>query len=132
MISAKDLSMQFYLSGLDSANSSSFTNQSDATTLLQLLNTLKLCYTPAMIGVGIVSNLLISVVLNRGTMPRVSVTPYLHALALVDVLFLITLMLFWLQTQGIDLYNKGGGCQTLTYISHVCTFLSVWYFAAIR
>ena len=126
--------MQIYWSieSIQSSDNFTFNKESDPKVLLHIIKILKLFYSPVMIWIGIVSNILICLALKKGKMTRMSVIPFLYALALVDIVFLATLMVVWLQTQGVDLYNKGGGCQTLTYVSYVCTFLSVWYYAAIR
>lgn len=52
---------------------------------------------------------------------------YLGTLAAVDSGFLVALFGVWLSFVGGDeAFHRAGWCQTIVYVTHVCSFLSVW------
>jgi len=55
---------------------------------------------------------------------------YLAAISGVGVGFLACVMLSWTAHASIDVYRLNGACQTLTYVTHVTSFLGVWYVIA--
>ena len=83
-----------------------------------------------MISIGIVCNLFTSVVLLTTKLSRSSACQYLSASGIVNVLYLISLLLMSLSHHGIDLYNKAGWCQLISFMSSVCSFLSIWLVVA--
>ena len=87
---------------------------------------LKYYYTPCAVAVGTACNVVSLAIFTRKCFRQISCTPYLIAVAAVDTTLLITLLLTRLHICGIDIYNKGGGCQAVTLVSYVCNLLSVW------
>ena len=88
-------------------------------------------YIPSIILLGLVGNLLSCVVFLNTHLRIRSSSYYLAALATADFGFLITLLLVWLNnTIGWKVFNKDGWCETLVYVSAVCSSLSVWLIVA--
>ncbi|XP_033200114.2 uncharacterized protein LOC117162357 [Bombus vancouverensis nearcticus] len=88
-------------------------------------------YIPSIILLGLVGNLLSCVVFLNTHLRIRSSSYYLAALATADFGFLVTLLLVWLNnTLGWKVFNKEGWCETLVYVSAVCSSLSVWLIVA--
>ncbi|XP_031839009.2 uncharacterized protein LOC116429807 [Nomia melanderi] len=88
-------------------------------------------YIPSIILLGLVGNLLSCIVFLNTYLRIRSSSYYLAALATADFGFLITLLLVWLNdTLGWKVFNKDGWCETLVYVSAVCSSLSVWLIVA--
>ncbi|XP_053977985.1 thyrotropin-releasing hormone receptor-like [Hylaeus volcanicus] len=88
-------------------------------------------YIPSIILLGLVGNLLSCIVFLNTHLRIRSSSYYLAALATADFGFLITLLLVWLNnTLGWKVFNKDGWCETLVYVSAVCSSLSVWLIVA--
>lgn len=88
-------------------------------------------YIPSIILLGLIGNLLSCVVFLNTHLRIRSSSYYLAALATADFTFLVTLLLVWLNnTLGWKVFNKDGWCETLVYVSAVCSSLSVWLIVA--
>ncbi|XP_026280670.2 uncharacterized protein LOC113208051, partial [Frankliniella occidentalis] len=88
-------------------------------------------YVPVMIVMGLVGNLLSCVVFLNTHLRLRSSSYYLAALATADFGYLAVLVLVWLNSvHGVQVFNKEGWCQIVTYVSSVCAFLSVWLIVA--
>lgn len=88
-------------------------------------------YIPSIILLGLVGNLLSCVVFLKTHLKLRSSSYYLAALASADFGFLMSLLLVWLNsTLGWRVFNKEGWCETLVYVSAVCSSLSVWLIVA--
>ncbi|XP_076249791.1 uncharacterized protein LOC143189050 [Calliopsis andreniformis] len=88
-------------------------------------------YIPFIILLGLVGNLLSCIVFLNTHLRIRSSSYYLAALATADFGFLVTLLLVWLNnTLGWKVFNKDGWCETLVYVSAVCSSLSVWLIVA--
>lgn len=96
-----------------------------------LLDFCHLYYIPSIILLGLVGNLLSCVVFLKTHLKLRSSSYYLAALATTDFSFLMSLLLVWLNsTIGWKVFNNNGWCETLVYISAVCSSLSVWLIVA--
>lgn len=101
------------------------------TSLYFLLDFFHLYYIPCIILLGLVGNLLSCVVFLKTHLKLRSSSYYLAALATADFGFLMSLLLVWLNnTVGWRVFNKDGWCETLVYVSAVCSSLSVWLIVA--
>lgn len=88
-------------------------------------------YIPFIIFVGLIGNLLSCIVFLTTHLKMRSSSYYLAALASADFGFLSVLLLVYLSnTAGLEFFNKQGWCQSLVYISSVCSILSVWLIVA--
>lgn len=88
-------------------------------------------YIPFIILLGLVGNLLSCVVFLNTHLKMRSSSYYLAALATADFSFLFSLLLVWLNNSiGWRVFNKEGWCETVVYVSSVCSSLSVWLIVA--
>lgn len=106
-------------------------SDSFCTSLYFLLDFCHLYYIPSIILLGLVGNLLSCVVFLKTHLKLRSSSYYLAALATTDFSFLMSLLLVWLNsTIGWKVFNNNGWCETLVYVSAVCSSLSVWLIVA--
>ena len=96
-------------------------------TIQQLLWGLNKFLTPVIILIGLVGNVTSFFVFVRTHVRRLSSSVYLAALAVADTGFLLQLFVTWLNYVRVFLFHKEVWCQTIVYLSYVCSFLSVWY-----
>ncbi|XP_026674747.1 thyrotropin-releasing hormone receptor-like isoform X2 [Ceratina calcarata] len=88
-------------------------------------------YIPSIILLGLVGNLLSCIVFLNTHLRVRSSSYYLAALATADFGFLVSLLFVWLNNAlGWRVFNKDGWCETLVYVSAVCSSLSVWLIVA--
>ena len=97
-----------------------------AETLTQIAAVLRRFYLPPLVATGLLLNILLVYTLLNSKLRNFSVAPYLLTLAVTDSLFLLSLLLIWISTLNIDIYNAGELCQAITFISYSCVFLSMW------
>lgn len=87
-------------------------------------------YTPTLVIVGSIGNILSVIVFFKTKLRNLSSSYYLAALGISDTGFLIASIVPWLNYINLDIYNKNYFCQFFTYISGLCSFLSVWFVVA--
>ncbi|XP_051172426.1 thyrotropin-releasing hormone receptor-like isoform X1 [Leptopilina boulardi] len=96
-----------------------------------ILDFAHLYYIPFIILLGLIGNLLSCAVFLNTHLKMRSSSYYLAALATTDFMYLVTLLLVWLNsTVGWRVFNKEGWCESAVYISSVCSSLSVWLIVA--
>ena len=81
---------------------------------------------PIVASIGLTGNIVSFTVFMCTYMRRQSSSIYLAALSVADMMFLLCILLSK-HTGGINLYDKDGWCQILTYITYISSFLSVWF-----
>lgn len=87
-------------------------------------------YTPALVLIGSIGNILSVIVFFRTKLRKLSSSYYLAALGISDTCFLFGAFVSWLNYININIYNKDYYCQFFTYVSGLCSFLSVWFVVA--
>lgn len=87
-------------------------------------------YTPALVLVGSIGNILSVIVFFRTKLRKLSSSYYLAALAISDTCFLCVTFVSWLNYIDIDIYSRNYYCQFFTYVCSLCSFLSVWFVVA--
>lgn len=87
-------------------------------------------YTPALVLIGSAGNILSVVVFFKTKLRKLSSSYYLAALGISDTCFLFGAFVSWLNYFNINIYNQDYYCQFFTYISGLCSFLSVWFVVA--
>ncbi|CAH1782741.1 unnamed protein product [Owenia fusiformis] len=95
-------------------------------TMQMFVDKLKWYYTPTIITIGLLGNLLSVIVFTQTTYRKVSAAFYLAMLAVFDSIFLMTLLLIWVSNFGFNLYNTEGWCQFTLYASLISCFMSEW------
>lgn len=97
----------------------------------EYLNYFHIYYIPFIISVGLIGNLLSSIVFLTTHLRMRSSSYYLAALAVADFGFLSVLLIVHFSFNGVvEIYNRPGWCQTFVYVSTVCSTLSVWLIVA--
>lgn len=87
-------------------------------------------YTPTIVFVGSIGNILSILVFVCTNLKKLSSSYYLAALGITDTCFLLLSLMNWLNFQDINLINLDGVCQIYSFLQGICSFLSVWYVAA--
>lgn len=87
-------------------------------------------YTPTIVFVGIIGNILSVLVFFRTKLRKLSSSYYLAALGISDSGFLILCFMNWLNFADLNLINRDVICQLYSFMQGVCSFLSVWYVVA--
>lgn len=87
-------------------------------------------YTPTIVIFGSIGNILSVIVFFKTKLRKLSSSYYLAALGISDTVFLLVAFVTWLNFLSINIYNKGGYCEIFTYLSGLCSFLSVWFVVA--
>ncbi|XP_014486284.1 PREDICTED: thyrotropin-releasing hormone receptor [Dinoponera quadriceps] len=95
-----------------------------------VLHNIQVYYTPILVHLGLLGNILSVCVFFGTKLRRASSSIYLGALAISDSGFLVMVCLVWLNEFNIHLFNESGYCQSIVYVSAVCSFLSVWLVVA--
>jgi 7 transmembrane receptor (rhodopsin family) len=96
----------------------------------QIGHLLNFYYTPFLVTVGSVGNILSVLVFFKTKLRKLSSSYYLAALGISDTCFLFVMFISWLSFFGINVYSRNFFCQFFTYFSSVCCFLSVWFVVA--
>lgn len=88
-------------------------------------------YIPFIIMIGLIGNLLSCLVFLHTHLKMRSSSIYLAALSMTDFSFLFSLLLVWVNnTIGWKVFNKNVWCESVVYVSSVCSSLSVWLIVA--
>ena len=93
----------------------------------RLMNDLNIYFTPVIILVGTAGNLLSFLVFTATHLKRQSSSVYLASLAIVDIMFLLSLSIIWLSWIKVNLFHRFIWCQVVVYLTYVTNFLSTWY-----
>lgn len=96
----------------------------------QIGHLLTFYYTPALVLIGSIGNILSVLVFFKTKLRKLSSSYYLAALGISDTCFLIGLFISWLNFIDIDIYNNNIYCQFFTFFTALCSFLSVWLVVA--
>ncbi|XP_013408815.1 thyrotropin-releasing hormone receptor [Lingula anatina] len=98
---------------------------------LHFLHNFRLYFTPTVVILGFIGNLMSFLVFTCTHLQRLSSSVYLAALAISDEAFLILLLMTqWLLDLKINLFYSQGWCQASIYLTYIFSFLSVWYVVA--
>ena len=92
----------------------------------QVLDFLNVYFTPVIILVGVVGNVMSFLVFSLTHLTRLSSSVYLAALSMADTGFLLALSVVWLSRVGMSVFTLNGWCQCTVYFTYVFSFLSVW------
>lgn len=87
-------------------------------------------YTPLLVLFGSIGNILSVFVFFKTKLKKLSSSYYLAALGITDTCFLLGAFVSWLNYLDINIYNRNYYCQFFTYLSGLCSFLSVWFVVA--
>ncbi|XP_034839526.1 allatostatin-A receptor [Maniola hyperantus] len=97
----------------------------------EVVSTLYVYYTPLLVLLGCVGNLLSVFVFRSSKLRLQSTSQYLTALALSDTVFLLQLLVPWLSATRVSgLFHYVGFCQFFVYLSYVTSCASAWLVVA--
>lgn len=96
----------------------------------RVANMLNFYYTPAIVLTGSVGNILSVLVFFKTKLRKLSSSYYLAALGISDTCFLLLSFLGWLNFIDVNITQEIAFCQLITFLSGVCSFLSVWFVVA--
>lgn len=108
------------------ANISTFTSPATGDPLLMVVDYLTLYLTPIIIVVGIIGNTLSLSVFSFTHLQRLSSSLYLSTLSVADIVFLLALLVIWLERVNCTLFSRDGWCQGVLYATKVSGFLAPW------
>ena len=91
------------------------------------ISVINLYFTPSVITLGLLGNAVAGIVFLCTDMKTTPTVHYLIALSISDSLYLIALLVRWVERFNISIYNTAGWCQFFYYIFNACQFLSVWF-----
>ena len=93
----------------------------------ELLEILTLYFVPPVIVIGIVLNIAICFLLLNRPLKKEGSSHFLSATSLADAAFLLCLLTVWISILGVDVYNRRGLCQLMSFINNLSAFLPLWY-----
>lgn len=125
-----ELYMELNIHSKNQSNSSQYAFDNELSWAEELGHTLTLYYTPALVCVGSIGNILSVLVFFKTKLRKLSSSYYLAAIGISDTCFLTGLLIGWLNFIDINIYNRDIYCQLITYFSGLCSFLSVWFVVA--
>ncbi|XP_076445925.1 uncharacterized protein LOC143283564 [Babylonia areolata] len=82
---------------------------------------------PVTLTLGIVGNVLAVLAFMTSPLKFISLSHYLSALAVADVMNLLAGLVLWVSQHGWNLYTKVGFCQLTSFVLLMSRFLTVWY-----
>ncbi|XP_046573171.1 B1 bradykinin receptor-like [Haliotis rubra] len=100
-------------------------------TIHQVAHCLTLYFQPIICLFGVVGNIISLIVFSSKKLRTVSCNVYLAALSASNSAFLLALFIVWLEMLGIRLVHQNGWCQTVIFVTYVCSFLSIWLIVCI-
>lgn len=84
-------------------------------------------FVPVIVTVGLFGNTLSLLVFSGNSMKKSSCSVFLASLAFVDNIFLLSLLLTWIDAEIYVILTIDIACQVLIFTTYVTSFLSVWF-----
>lgn len=94
--------------------------------VLYILAHINVYYTPVMIFIGSVLNVITSLTLRYTKLRKNPISHYLAAKCLSDMVFLFSLGFLWVTSAGLPSLQTDATCPYLWLASQMSTFLSIW------
>ncbi len=97
-------------------------------TMKAVVHAIKVYYTPSLVALGVTGNIIACVnFLYTAALRKESCNHYLVGAGVTDSLLLFGLLAaVWMPEVGLDIYNKPGWCQFLSFFNSVTMFMSLW------
>lgn len=109
-------------------NSSSSEDMAGSMSLFDAMNSIKEFYTPVLVIMGLLSNLLVATRMCSTTFPRLHFMAYIIGLNIVDLVYLFLLFALWIQQHHLALVRAiPGWCQSVIMAGFICDTLVVWF-----
>ncbi|XP_059166162.1 uncharacterized protein LOC131948585 [Physella acuta] len=129
-VSQMDNATQLFLANGTRTRAPKYFNPSERMVSMTLPMVMKLSYytCPAIMAIGVLSNVLSYLVFTRTRLRKIPSVPYLAAMSVVDSGALVTEFIqMGLVQHGLNLITWSGVCQYVTYFNFVFIFLCIWY-----
>ncbi|XP_033759915.1 somatostatin receptor type 2-like [Pecten maximus] len=104
---------------------------SDSLVLYQLARVMTIYVQPVICIAGLAGNIISLLVFLSKDLRKTSSNIYLGGLSACGSLFLIALFLVWLEVTGFRLVHEPIWCQSIVFVTYVCSFLTVWFVVCI-
>ncbi|CDW53712.1 7tm 1 domain containing protein [Trichuris trichiura] len=95
--------------------------------LVSVLRRINFWYLIVLIVVGLLGNSFSIATIYRSKLKRISSNHFLIALTCSDSVFLLSLLLIWLNKCGLPVYHREGPCQLVLFFLNCSSWLSSWY-----
>lgn len=106
-------------------------NDTDNTRTFLVASFLHSYYTPLIVVIGSIGNIVSVLVFFRMKLRKLSSSFYLAALGISDTIFLLTNSSSWITTErGEELMNIAVVCELINFLSGVASVLSSWFVVA--
>lgn len=92
----------------------------------ETLNIVSMCFVPSIIVIGCLGNFIFYSVFTTSKLKKLSAAPYCVGIALSDSFFLLSLIIQWLLSMDIPVYNIPIWCHLWMFISQSSHFMSTW------
>lgn len=103
----------------------------DLPTLIQI-SKIVVCYIqPVICMTGFVGNLIAACVFTSKYLRLNSSNLYLATLSCCTCVYMMSVLLVWLEVVGMPIIHQDGICQLVVFVTFVCSFLTVWLVAVI-
>ena len=99
----------------------------DETHYIMAVKILRNVYIPVIATIGLIGNTMSLLVFSARSMKESSCSVFLASLAFVDNIFLISLLITWIDGEFYDILVNDFTCQVIIFITYVTSFLSVWF-----
>ena len=96
-------------------------------TLMKAIHVLDEYAVPTILTIGLVTNIILSIIIRKSELKKVSTYCYFFTMGIVDSVYLVAMFVPWISVRYVDIYNKEGFCQLVYYLNLLTTFLSSWY-----
>ncbi|XP_062576160.1 uncharacterized protein LOC134238041 [Saccostrea cucullata] len=93
---------------------------------MKLAVTLHRILLPVIVLFGLIGNIISALVFTTTKLKKMSSSLYLAVLAISDSGFLLCVLMLWIDTLNVAVFDRPFVCQSLVYLTFVFSFLSVW------
>ncbi|OWF47620.1 Somatostatin receptor type 4 [Mizuhopecten yessoensis] len=106
-------------------------DDSDSLILYQLARVMTIYVQPVICIAGLAGNIISLFIFLSKDLRKTSSNIYLGGLSACGSLFLVALFLVWLEVTGVRLVHEPVWCQSIVFVTYVCSFLTVWFVVCI-
>lgn len=106
-------------------------DDTDSVILFQLAKMMTIYVQPVLCVAGLSGNVLSLMIFFSKDLRKTSSNIYLGGLSACGSLFLLALFLVWLEVTGFRIVHQPIWCQSIVFVTYVCSFLTVWFVVCI-
>lgn len=98
----------------------------DLPRLMEIATIVTLYIQPAICGIGFLGNLLATCVFTSKYLRLNSSNFYLASLSGSSCVYMLSVLISWLDVVRVPIIHHNGVCQTVVFLTFVCSFITVW------